>query len=40
VDTLRHTGERLRDDLLTGRRADILPARDRLIDRIDRAMGR
>ena len=33
-------GQRLRDDLLTGRRADILPARDRLIDRIDRAMGR
>jgi DNA repair protein RecO (recombination protein O) len=33
-------GQRLREDLLTGRRADILPARDRLIDRIDRAMGR
>jgi DNA repair protein RecO (recombination protein O) len=40
VKTLRETGERLREDLLTGRRADILPARDRLIDRIDRAMGR
>ncbi len=37
---LSSNGERLRDDLLTGRRADILPARDRLIDRIDRAMGR
>jgi DNA repair protein RecO (recombination protein O) len=40
VKTLRETGERLHNDLLTGRRADILPARDRLIDRIDRAMGR
>jgi DNA repair protein RecO (recombination protein O) len=40
VRTLRETGEALRDDLLTGRRGDILPARDRLIDRIDRAMGR
>ena len=39
-NTLAQTGERLREDLLTGRRADILPARDRLIDRIDRAMGR
>ena len=36
---LKSNGERLRNDLLTGRRADILPARDRLIDRIDRAMG-
>ena len=33
-------GRRLREDLLTGRRAEILPARDRLIERIDRAMGR
>lgn len=33
-------GHRLRENLLTGRRAEILPARDRLIDRIDRAMGR
>ncbi len=40
ADTLAETGKRLRQDLLTGRRADILPARDRLIDRIDRAMGR
>lgn len=32
-------GIRLRETLLTGRRADLLPARDRLIDRIDRAMG-
>ena len=40
VKTLRETGERLHNDLLTGRRADILPARDRLIERIDRAMGR
>lgn len=40
VKTLRETGQRLHEELLTGRRADILPARDRLIDRIDRAMGR
>jgi DNA repair protein RecO (recombination protein O) len=33
-------GRRLREDLLTGWRADILPARDRLIDRIDRALRR
>lgn len=38
--TLAETGNRLRADLLTGRRADIIPARDRLIDRIDRALGR
>ncbi len=37
---LTSNGIRLRGDLLTGRRADILSARDRLIDRIDRAMGR
>jgi DNA repair protein RecO (recombination protein O) len=37
---LTRNGRRLRDDLLTGRRADILPARDRLIERIDRALGR
>ena len=37
---LINNGHRLRENLLTGRRADILPARDRLIDRIDRAMGR
>ncbi len=37
---LTSNGRRLRDDLLTARRADILPARDRLIDRIDRAMER
>ena len=37
---LRHTGIRLRETLLTGWRADILAARDRLIVRIDRAMGR
>jgi DNA repair protein RecO (recombination protein O) len=37
---LTSNGRRLRDDLLTGRRAEILPARDRLIERIDRAMGR
>lgn len=36
----RQTGIRLRESLLTGRRADILPARDRLIARIDRALGR
>jgi DNA repair protein RecO (recombination protein O) len=37
---LGQTGLGLRENLLTGRRADILHARDRLIDRIDRAMGR
>lgn len=37
---LVNNGHRLRENLLTGRRAEILPARDRLIDRIDRAMGR
>jgi DNA repair protein RecO (recombination protein O) len=37
---LRDNGVRLRENLLTGWRADILPARDRLIDRIDRALGR
>jgi DNA repair protein RecO (recombination protein O) len=37
---LRQTGIRLRENLLTGWRADILAARDRLIARIDRAMGR
>lgn len=37
---LTSNGRRLREDLLTGRRADILAARDRLIQRIDRAMGR
>jgi DNA repair protein RecO (recombination protein O) len=37
---LRQTGIRLRENLLTGWRADILPARDRLMVRIDRAMGR
>ena len=37
---LTSNGRRLREDLLTGRRADILPARDRLIERLDRAMGR
>ena len=40
AEGLTSNGQRLREDLLTGRRADILPARDRLIDRIDRAMGR
>ena len=37
---LRDNGVRLRENLLTGWRADILAARDRLIDRIDRALGR
>lgn len=37
---LRQTGIRLRETLLTGWRAEILAARDRLIARIDRAMGR
>jgi DNA repair protein RecO (recombination protein O) len=38
--TLAGNGRRLRENLLTGRQADILPARDRLIERIDRALGR
>jgi DNA repair protein RecO (recombination protein O) len=37
---LRQNGIRLRENLLTGWRADVLAARDRLVDRIDRAMGR
>ncbi len=40
ASTLNQTGDRLHDHLLTGRRGDILPARGRLIDRIERAMGR
>ncbi len=40
VEDLASNGRRLHEVLLTGRRADILPARERLIDRIDRAMGR
>jgi len=39
-ESLVETGLRLRSDLLTGRRADILPARDRLLDRIGKALGR
>lgn len=38
--TLTETGARLQENLLTGRRVDILPARHRLIDRIDRALHR
>lgn len=37
---LVNNSHRLRENLLTGRRAEILPARDRLVERIDRAMGR
>jgi DNA repair protein RecO (recombination protein O) len=33
-------GQRLRENLLSGRRAEIMPARDRLIARLDRAIGR
>ena len=40
LDGLTSNGLRLSDDLLTGRRAEILPARERLIERIDRALGR
>ncbi len=40
LEDLASNGRRLRDNLLTGRHADILSARERLIDRIDRAMGR
>ena len=40
ASTLAGTGLRLREDLLTGRRSEVLAARDRLIERIDRAMGR
>ena len=40
ADGLTSNGLRLREDLLIGRRAEILPARERLIERIDRALGR
>jgi DNA repair protein RecO (recombination protein O) len=40
AEGLTSNGRRLSENLLTERRADILPARDRLIERIDRAMGR
>ena len=40
ADGLTSNGLRLREDLLTGRRAEILPARERLIERINRALGR
>ncbi len=36
---LRQSGERLSDDLLTGRRADILASRERLVTRLERAIG-
>jgi DNA repair protein RecO (recombination protein O) len=36
---LRMSGARLSDDLLGGRRADILPSRERLITRLERAIG-
>ncbi len=36
---LRASGRRLHDDLLGGRRSDILAARERLIDRLNRAIG-
>ena len=40
ADGLTSNGLRLREDLLIGRRAEILPARERLIERINRALGR
>jgi DNA repair protein RecO (recombination protein O) len=36
---LRHSGERLSEDLLTGRRGDILASRERMIVRLERAIG-
>jgi DNA repair protein RecO (recombination protein O) len=36
---LRLSGDRLTDDLLTGRRAEVLPSRERLIARLERAIG-
>jgi DNA repair protein RecO (recombination protein O) len=36
---LRLSGERLTEDLLTGRRADVLASRERLITRLERAIG-
>jgi DNA repair protein RecO (recombination protein O) len=39
IDGFRLTGHFLERDLLHGRAADILPARDRLVDRLKRAFG-
>jgi len=39
IDGFRLTGHFLERDLLQGRAADILPARDRLVDRLKRAFG-
>jgi len=36
---LARSGDRLSDDILSGRRAEVLAARDRLIDRLKRAAG-
>jgi DNA repair protein RecO (recombination protein O) len=39
LDTLRVNRKRLADDVLAGRRGDVMAARDRLIDRLERALG-
>jgi len=39
LDGLRITGHFLERDLLTGRAADVLPARERLVDRLKRAVA-
>jgi DNA repair protein RecO (recombination protein O) len=38
-DDLKANGERLSSDLFTGRRIDVMAARERLIDRLTRAIG-
>jgi DNA repair protein RecO (recombination protein O) len=38
-EALRLTGERLGRDLLTERRADVLAARERLVERLKRMAG-
>jgi len=39
MTALRQSGDRLQNDLLTGRRADILASRERMIVRLERAIG-
>lgn len=39
LEALRQSGERLSDALLAGRRADILASRERLVTRLERAIG-
>lgn len=39
MEGLRRSGERLRDDLLGGKRGDVLASRERLVERLARALG-